>query len=85
MQAGHGAANARAEGETETAAVAGLPGDLSEATFTALERRTAQLAELKVHPLLWGQHVRCAGSVPTGWLANDLEGTTAQDCASDQA
>ena len=85
MQAAHGGVNARAEGETETAVVAGLPGDLSEATFTALERRTAQLAELKVQPLLWGQHVPCAGSVPAGWLANDSEGTAAPECASDQA
>lgn len=31
------------------AAVAGRPGDLSETTFAALQRKTAQLADLKVH------------------------------------
>ena len=30
--------------------VAGRPGDLSEATFAALQRKTAQLADLKVPP-----------------------------------
>ena len=31
------------------AIVAGRPGDLSEATFAVLQRKTAQLADLKVH------------------------------------